>query len=352
MNQKQCRQCGRTKDRSEFTKRGSSPDGLDPNCKVCQSAMRAARRGSGYPSVSTRVRVPAQVAPVVDPETGEQVLTTAETDYVPSPELLATWAAVQLLARRGRPAANLLFVGPSGSGKTEGARYLARLAGLEFTKVDAPAMTDPEAWFGTREVVVEDGAPKTVVRDSALVEAIQKPGVLLIDEVNRVQDAIRQILLALKDDSRAVTNPLTGQPLVRHPECFIIMTANVGLSFTGTFAMDPALLTRALTTHFDYLPAGKENALARSRTGVDEATAGLFVRFANESRGRAKQDEDFPPISTREVLAACDLVAVGLDPDTATKQVILNSASADGGAESHRAKLDYIWNGIKTRAQG
>jgi MoxR-like ATPase len=242
-----------------------------------------------------------------------------------------------------------LFIGPSGSGKTEAARKLAALSALDFVKVDAPSMTDPEAWFGTREVVVENGAPTTVVHDSAFVGALQRRGVLLIDEVNRVTDSVRQILLAIFDDTRAVTNPLTGQPVVRHPECFVVMTGNVGLSFTGTYAIDPAFLTRSLTSTFDYLAPVEETDLAQSRTGCDKATADLFVRFAAEARARARQTDEFPPISTREVLRACELVAVGLDVNTAAFQTIINSASPEGGAESVRAQMEMIWTGIRPK---
>lgn len=342
MNSKTCVQCGLTKDHIDFTKKASSPDGLSRYCRNCQASRRATRRGSG--------RTHRASAPVImNPIASAVPLTAAADDFILATELISTWAAVQLLARRGVPAPNMLFVGPSGSGKTEAAKQLARLGQMDIVKVDAPAIVDPEAWFGTREVVVEDGAPKTVVVDSAFVSALTRKCVLLIDEVNRVSDATRQILLSLYDDSRAVTNPLTGQPVVRHPECYVIMTANIGLAFTGTYAMDPAFLTRSLTTHFRYLEAAEENKLVQSRTGCTPDVAAMFVRFANEARTRAASDEDFPPISTREVLKAAELTSVGLDVDTAAHQVIINSANDEGGAESVRAKLEYLWTGIRPK---
>lgn len=349
-----CRTCANIKDDSAFTRDGS---GLSNQCRDCQRVERQARKARklGLPTpigrpvgVNPIVAAIAATAPAAAPA-AKAARSTAESDYVPPKDLVATWAAVQLSAAEGEPADNLLFTGPSGSGKTEAARYLARLSGLDFVKVDAPAMTDPEAWFGTREVVVEDGAPKTVYHPSVFVEALGRRCALLIDEANRTSDAIRNILLALLDDTRQVTNPITGETVVRHPECFIILTGNVGLNFTGTYAIDPAFYTRALTTKFDYLPAAEENRLAVSRTGCTQEQAGLFVRFANETRGRARNDEEFPPISTREVLKACRLVAQGLDTNTAAHQVIINAAATDGGAESVAAQLDMIWNGIRPR---
>jgi MoxR-like ATPase len=344
MDTKTCRSCGVDKSTAEYAKRGDTPDGFYTICKDCLRAQRAAAaaRRTGRPAATP---VEAAVEAVEAPAP----LTTAATDYRPSRELVATWAAVLMNAADGQPADNLLFLGPSGSGKTEAARYLAAMSRLPFTKVDAPSMVDPESWFGTREVVVVDGAPKTVYVESEFIRAVQQRGVLLIDEGNRVADAIRGILLSLFDDSRTVTNPLTGQVVVRHPECFVIMTGNAGLMFTGTYAVDPAFLTRTLTTNFDYLESPDEIALARSRTGCSDDVATLFVRFANEARQRAKSTEDFPPVSTREVLKACRLVALGLDVDTAARQVVINAASGDGGAESTRANLEMIWNGIRPK---
>jgi len=224
-----------------------------------------------------------------------------------------------------------------------------RSASGDVTKIDAPSIPDPEAWFGTREVVVEDGAPKTVITDSAFVSAIQRPGVLIIDEFNRATDHTRGIVLGLLDDSRAVTNPLTGQPLVRHPQCFVIMTGNVGLAFTGTYAVDPAFLTRALVTNFDYLDRTSETALLISRTGVDQDAAALLARFADESRQRAARDEETTPVSTREILLAADAVSVGLDVDTAVRQAIINALPSEGGAESPRAKAEMSWTTLRKR---
>lgn len=342
-----CRRCGQVKDSGAFavcTDSVTEEVGLQTWCRECQRAQRQAKPGRPR---GPRASVPAPVqAKAIERKTlGET--TTAETDYIPNPEALATFVAAQMIVKAGGLADNFVYIGPSGSGKTEAARDLARRANLPFTKVDASAMTDPEAWFGTREVVVEDGAPKTVYNPSAFVTAVTQPGILLIDEGNRAPDAIRQILLPLWDDTRQVTNPLTGQVVERDPGCFIIMTGNVGLNFTGTYAVDPAFWTRASTTTFGYLDAKSEAALAVSRTGCDQEVADLFVRFANETRTRNQQNEDFPPVSTREVLKACRYVAAGLDANLAAYQVMINAAPSDGGAESVKATLEMIWGGVK-----
>lgn len=342
MNAKICRTCGVMKPQEEFSKDSKTTDGRANHCRACAAEYR--RLHAGSTPRSRRAPAPTFTAP-----TSSGARTTAETDYIPPRDVVATFAASQIKVARGGLAPNFLYIGPSGSGKTEAARHLSRLAGLDFTHVDAPAMTDPEAWFGTREVVVQDGAPMTVYHPSDFATAIERPGGVLIDEANRAPDQIRAILLALLDDTRQATNPITGGVVKRHRECYVWLTGNVGLNFTGTFAVDPAFFTRTLTSRFDYLDQNAEAQLAVSRTGVDPDAALLFARFARETRDRAALDEEFPPISTREVLAASDLVACGLDVNTAVHQAIINAAPTDGGAESVSANLEMIWTGIRPK---
>jgi len=336
MTEKTCRTCGVLKPFDQFTLKSSSADGHAPYCRDCSKLRRQQRRATRPARSASVAIVPQSAGPT----------TTAVDDFIVPRDVTATWAAVQMIAKDGDLAPNMLFIGPSGSGKTECAKQLARLSGLPFFQVDAPAMTDPEAWFGTREVVVKDGAPMTVFSESVFVQALQQPCVLLIDEGNRAPDRIRNILLGVFDDSRAVTNPLTGQRIERHPLCFVVMTGNVGLAFTGTYAVDVAFTTRMLTSHFDYLPVDAETKLAVRRTGASQEHASMFVRFANESRAVARTDPDFPPISTREVLTACKLTARGLDVTIAARQAMISAASDEGGALSIRAKLEMIWTGI------
>ena len=290
-------------------------------------------------------------APLVTGETVADEDLAHSHEYIPMPELAKLWHVV-VTGAKTRPATNLMFLGPSGSGKTDGARYLAALVGLPFTKVDSASMTDPEAWFGTREIVVQDGVAVTEYRPSEFVQALGKPGVMLIDEINRVRDEHRNVLLPLLDATRAVTNPLTGDVVARHPQCFVIMAGNVGLHFTGTNAIDPAFMTRALTVEFEYIDATNETRIVQDASGcsVDDAT--VFVRFAGETRVKALIDPEFLPISTRELIEAGRLVKDGLSRDLAVQFVVLNGASSEGGSSSIRQEFQNIWNGVRvTKAE-
>jgi MoxR-like ATPase len=266
--------------------------------------------------------------------------------YVVSKDLRALWDAAMVGATK-RPAGNFLFIGPPGSGKTDGAESLAIEAGLDFTKVDAASMTDPEAWFGTREIVVQDGVAVTDYKPSIFVESIQKPGITFIDEINRCRDEGRNIIIPIIDHTRAVMNPLTGDIITRHPQNFIIMAGNVGLAFTGTSSIDPAFWTRATVVEFEYTDEASERSIVETATGCDAESAYVLVRFAVDSRARAANDDEFPAISTRELIAAGEHIADGLSRDLAVKFNILNHASGEGGNASLRNELNNIWTGVR-----
>lgn len=329
---KVCAKCGQSFDLTpeHFFRSSGSPDGFARKCKTCYRD----------PSTSgTR-------APRASKAKGSAPLVT-ESGYVASLDLIRVFTVVVAARDESGHAMQMMFLGPSGSGKTRGAEHLASMIGADFVKVDATSMTDPESWFGTREVIARDGVPVTVYRPSTFVQAIQRPCVLLIDEVNRIRDEHRNNLLPFFDHTHRATNPLTGEEIVKHPDCVVIMSGNRGLQFTGTYAVDPALMTRALIIDFAYQPAEIEERIAVDATQCDPSVAKLFVRFANETRSRASTDPDMIPVSTREVIAACRLVAKGLNVDLAASVAIVNGASDEGDAGGVKQRLIQIWAGIR-----
>lgn len=335
----------------------NGPDGFKPGstqCRKCYAVYYEDWKAGRTPGAGKRTRKTPSFSGMAMAPAGDEFASDAEAanshEYRPDADLVRLWHAVVSTAAAGAHPQNLMFLGPSGSGKTDGARYLAALVGLPFTKIDAASMIDAADWFGTREVVEENGTSVTRYSPSDFVNAIQHPGVVLIDEANRVRDDVRNVLLPIMDGTHRVTNPLTGETLEKDPRCFIILSGNRGLAFTGTYAIDPALMTRCLVVDFDYIDIENEVKIAIESTGCDEETARLFVRFANETRERAKADPDITPMSTREVIEATRLVARGLSADLAVRFATLNAASAEGGAASARNVLEVIWAGLRKSA--
>jgi MoxR-like ATPase len=319
-------------------------------CRSCQSASdherRYARGVQRNPRPATKRQAQAQVANLGNAELAPDDEVLHSHEYIPLPELLELERTMAKAAQR-RPAGAMLFTGPSGSGKTDAARDFAARVGLPFTKVDAASMTDPEAWFGTRELVVQDGVAVTEYRPSAFVTSIQQPGVTLIDEVTRVTDKHRNIVLPVIDHTRAVLNPLTGEMVQRHPMNFIIMAGNVGMAFTGTSTIDPAFYTRARHMEFDYLDEENERRVVQDASGCTDEDAYVLVKFAADTRAKAKVNPDHSPCSTRQLIEMANDVADGMTRDLAVKLSVLNNASDEGAPQSVRGELVAIWAGVR-----
>ena len=314
-------------------------------CRPCDSQYRASRKDAN-PNRVSRPRSAAAIPLVNFAAQVEKV--EAAHDYVPDPKLMALWSTATRLTLEGEyDPANFMFLGPAGSGKTEGAKFLADSVGLPYTKVDAASIPDPESWFGTREIIVQEGVSVTKYIPSRFVEALQNPGVLHIDEINRVDDQHRNVLLPILDGTGKVTNPLTGEVVERHKHCFVVMTGNRGLMFTGISAIDPAFMTRSYVVEFDYMRPDDEERILVQATNCSEDDAYVLVRFASDSRVKARTDEDFSPISTREIIMAARLMAGGLNRDDAVEFTVLNAASGEGGGDSVRQELKNIWTGVR-----
>ena len=340
-----CSACTLDKPASEFPVWNGK---VQHRCRSCQTLYNRANRARRAGQVATTPAAPAAEAPAEATELVRDTERKPVVAFHASKALLDVFGAVVKATEDGSYADTLMFLGPSGCGKTTSAEHLAAIVGLPFVKVDAAAMTDPESWFGTREVVSENGTSVTTYRPSVFAEWLGKPCVMLLDEINRIRDEHRNIILPITDGTHAVTNPLTGETIVRHPKCFIIMSGNRGLQFTGTYAVDPALMTRAYVLEFSYLPEAEETKVVLERyPSLDFKVASTLVRLANETRKRAAADPDFIGISTREVLAAAKLIANGLAPDAAVGVAILNVASDEGGADSTRAAIQKLWVGVR-----
>ena len=356
-----CVDCGQQKPITDFPVWSGR---VQQRCRSCQTLKnqrnRAARQGLGLniPAQAAAIRASQPATPDVTEEPTVPTLVSdspkqAVNAFHASASLITLFDATVRAVADGEYADTYLFLGPSGCGKTTSAEHLAERAGLPFVKVDVAAMTDPESWFGTREVEAVDGTSVTTYRPSTFVEWVQQPCVLLLDEINRVRDEHRNIILPLTDGTFAVTNPLTGETVKRHPGCIIVMSGNRGLQFTGTYAVDPALMTRAYVLEFSYLPEKEETKVVLERyPRLHKRVASTLVRLANETRQRAAKDPDFIGVSTREVLAAAKQIQRGVDPDLAISVSILNVASTEGGEDSVRAAIQKIWVGIRPLMYG
>ena len=158
--------------------------------------------------------------------------------------------------------------------------------------------------------------PVTLARDYAkFTEDIQKPCVILLDELSRAPLSANNILLPCLDSRRELPVDIAGGNGMRnikvHPDCVFIATANIGAEYTGTTQMDRALVDRFFMQEIEYMDADNEAKVLSKRCGIEVSDAKIIVETARTLRNLFSKGEISSTLSTRETLGAGRMVADG-----------------------------------------
>jgi len=219
----------------------------------------------------------------------------AQEGYI-ADEAIAT--ALLLTGQLRKP---LLIEGDAGVGKTEIAKVLARLHGTELIRLQCYEGLDVSTalyeWnyprqmlrvrMSEQEGIDAERMEHTVFGRSYLLErpllrAITRregPAVLLIDEIDRADEAFEAFLLEVLSDFQ-VTIPELGTLRAEHVP-HVVLTSNC------TREIGDALRRRCLYLHLDHPSLEKEVRILRSRVpGASEALAQQIGRFVQALRAR------------------------------------------------------------------
>ena len=150
-----------------------------------------------------------------------------------------------------------LIIGPTGLGKTDIVVNIAEVLNLPITIFDMGTMTDPiMGLVGTHVIEVKDGKTYSTFKKSRFSEVIQKPGIVLLDEVNRAASSANNLLFPCLDFRRELPMEYAfgdTAPVKIHPKCVFFGTANMGSQYTGTHKLDKALADRFMIIAVDAL---------------------------------------------------------------------------------------------------
>lgn len=207
---------------------------------------------------------------------------------------------------------NMILFGPTGTGKTDIIIRVAKALNLELNIYDMGAMIDPLTdLLGTHRLI--NGS--SVFDYAKFVSDVQKPGIILLDELSRAPLMTNNILFPCLDHRRTLNIEIAGSTDVRHvdvhPDCIFIATANIGQEYSGTNDIDAALMNRFNALQVDYLPQEIETKVLNIRTGISEEDANKLLNIANAIRNAYLTGTISKPISTRETLEAAELLVDG-----------------------------------------
>ena len=205
-----------------------------------------------------------------------------------------------------------MLTGPSGCGKTELVSLIAQKLGLEVCTYNMGTMIDPISGLLGVHRLVQGGS---VFDYAKFTEDIQKPCIILLDELSRAPLSANNILLPCLDSRRELPVDIAGGNGMRnikvHPDCVFIATANIGAEYTGTSQMDRALVDRFFMQGIEYMEAEDEAKVLSKRCGIENSDAKIIVDTARVIRNLYTKGELSSTLSTRETLGAGRMVADG-----------------------------------------
>ena len=217
---------------------------------------------------------------------------------------------------------NLLLTGPSGTGKTELVMLACRKMGISCRKYNMGTMSDPmSALLGVHRI--KDG--KSVFEPAQFLEDIQKPGVVLLDELNRAPLNALNYLMSCLDGTREMRNDYVSpvQMVKVHPECTFVATANIGAEFVGTSDLDPAFSSRFFRLQMEYPSVSDEADVLISRHGIRLSDAMNIAKVARDIRDAHAKGELSTAVTVRQTLMAAKLVSCGYSALEALSQIFL-----------------------------
>ena len=218
-----------------------------------------------------------------------------------------------------------LLIGPTGTGKTELILMACKELGINCEVHDMGAMQDPLTdLLGCHRI--KNG--NSTFDYAKFVDDVQKPGVILLDELSRAPLMTNNILFPCLDNRRelplAIADSEGPRSVKVHPDCVFIATANIGSEYSGTQEIDAALMNRFLPLKVDYMPKQNEIEVLKKRCGISEDDAVTLVTFANAMRQKNKEGVVMYPVSTRENIAMGEMIADGFDIIDAVNFVVCN----------------------------
>ncbi|AEG60860.1 AAA family ATPase [Desulforamulus ruminis] len=230
---------------------------------------------------------------------------------------------------------NVMLTGDPGTGKTELTKRLAQAHGLPFHRVNVGAIRTPRDWFGHWEFI----AGQTVFIQSELVAAIQRPGLVALDEFNRVTPDIHNSIYTILDHNREVYIEETKQHIAVHPRCIFISTENRGRSHTGTFMEDTAVDDRFESIRLELPPVEVMAGLLEKVYQADGDQALLLARITHKLNALFHEESLSRPTGFRPAISACALLRRGQPLKTALKYTFVNRFSPEGGVDSEQTTV-------------
>ncbi len=180
--------------------------------------------------------------------------------FVVSPEQKAFLKHIHKLSRK--QIINVNMVGPHGCGKSTLPTIMAAEYKMPILIMDCANIREPRDWFGYKYTEAGDVKWHRSQFDRCISAGNH---IIVLDELPRSTDQIRNVLMPLLDDRRKTFLEERGEYVTVGAGTIIFATANEGMAYTGCSALDIALddrLTRRVEVSY-LSPADEAKVSAR-----------------------------------------------------------------------------------------
>ena len=206
---------------------------------------------------------------------------------------------------------NILIEGPVGVGKTYLVQSFLNKNKKGFIRIDGDSRYSEQkltGWFDP-PLVLKKGYTKDSFIEGPLVQAMSKGQVLFINELNRMPEAVQNILLPAMDEGQ-ITLPKIGG--IKAKKGFCIIATQNPREFTATHALSEALMDRFEMIHLNYQSLEEELEIVSLWLGkkVEKAVIKKMVEVIRATRQHASLKRG---ASIRAAIAWGELLEAGLD---------------------------------------
>lgn len=257
---------------------------------------------------------------------------------------------------------NALIEGPVGVGKTVLAQAVAQVLGRKVIRVDGDSRFTEQkltGWFDPSLVLKKGYSEKTFV-PGALVTAMNEGAILFINELNRMPEAVQNVLLPAIDEG-LVHVPQLGD--IRAKEGFLVLATQNPREFVATSHLSEALMDRMEWIQLPYQSFDEERQIAAQASGLDrEPYLSWSVALVRATRAHTKIKRG---ASVRAAIAMLQMLKARACTAELTEEdfwnvaklalptrIELNTADLEGGYEAQvEAVLLELWDELKKKSQ-
>ncbi len=228
----------------------------------------------------------------------------------------------ELLAKKlARGLVPVRLVGPRGSGKNYLVKYLCHETNRGYVSIDCDEATHTEDLFGPL-TPTEDGL--IVPRTGPAKQALLNGSVLVLNEFPVMRAGAAMSLHRLLNEGKLLVKA-HGELVEPHPSARIVITMNpptreyrdsepMNSATRGRFRALEQPYIQDIEVELDTLDA---QVNSNSRV-VDRGTLRKIIQFAHQTR----QNENWPTLSTRNLVIICEHIEDGASPKAAVKNEV------------------------------